>query len=297
MKKPVYISAAVLLMLCGCGNRNDYDACGSFESTEIVVSSQGTGQLLRFGITEGDTVEAGQAVGLIDTLQLHLQKKQLEDQLNAIVSSRPDIESQVASLRSRISYQKSEKARAERLLERGAAPQKQLDDINTQIDVLENQLSAQLSSLSRNSSSIDYNASAMASQISIIEDRIEKCIVKSPVRGTVIAKYMNAGETVAAGAPLMKVADLDTMYLRAYFTSEQLADLNLGDSVRVTADFGADKQYQYEGRVTWISDESEFTPKAIQTRNTRASLVYAVKIAVRNDGRLKLGMYGEVNLE
>ena len=298
MRKSVYIAVIMaMMMFYGCDRRNGPDACGSFESTEIIVSSQGAGQLMSFGIMEGETVEAGAVVGLVDTVQLYLQKLQIEKQLQSILSTRPDIESQVASLQEQISTQKSERARAERLVLKGAAPQKQLDDLDAQIKVLESQLSAQLKSLSKNSSAIDYNAESLAVQTAIMDDRIERCRIKSPANGTVIAKYANAGEMVGIGTPLMKVADLSTMYLRAYFTSDQLSDINIGDTVRVTADYGGDRQYEYKGTVSWISSESEFTPKAIQTRNTRANLVYAVKIAVKNDGRLKLGMYGEASLE
>lgn len=295
MRTISFITIAALLTICsGCSQKNEYAACGSFEATEIMVSAQGSGQLLEFNVTEGDKVFAGETVGVIDTVQLHLQKRQLEAQMKSVLSSRPDIKSQVSSLRSQIAKQKSEKARIEKLIAKGAAPVKQLDDINAQIEVLENQLSAQMFALSQSSSSLEHNAAALDAQIALIEDRIAKCRISSPVSGTVIAKYANAGELVNVGIPLMKVADLDTMYLRAYFTSDQLADIKLGDKVEVTADYGADKQFTYEGNITWISSESEFTPKAIQTRNTRANLVYAVKIAVKNDGRLKLGMYGTV---
>lgn len=294
--KHLHYMFAALALCCGCAEKNSYDACGSFEATETLVSSQGTGQLVWFDVQEGSDITKGTEVGLIDTVQLHLQKVQLEAQAKSVKSSRPDIESQLASIRSQLANLRSEKARAEKLIAKGAAPAKQLDDIEAQIDILESQLSAQQTALSKNSTAIDYNASGIAAQIAMTEDRISKCRISSPVSGTVIAKYVNEGETVMTGTPLMKVADLNTMYLRAYFTSDQLADVNLGDKVEVTADYGGDRQFSYEGTVTWIASESEFTPKAIQTRNTRANLVYAVKIAVRNDGRLKIGMYGEVNL-
>lgn len=286
----------MLAICCGCANENDYDACGSFEATEILVSSQGSGQILGFTIMEGESISASEVVGNIDTVQLYLQKKQLEAQIKSVLSSRPDIESQVSSLKSQISKQRTEKARVEKLVTKGAAPAKQLDDINSQIEILENQLSAQLTALSRSASSIDHNAEALAAQIELIEDRISRCSISSPFTGTVIAKYVETGEMVNIGSPLMKVADLETMYLRAYFTSDQLAEIKIGDKVEVTADFGADKQFHYEGQISWISAESEFTPKAIQTRNTRANLVYAVKVAVPNDGRLKIGMYGTVKI-
>ena len=295
MKKIIY-SIAALTLCCGCAEESGYDACGTFEATEILVASQGTGQILSFDVSEGDIVEAGTAIGTVDTVQLHLQKKQLEAQVNSVLSSRPDIESQVSAIRSQIANLKSEKTRTEKLISKSAAPAKQLDDINAQLEVLEDQLESQLTALGKSSSSIGFNAAALQAQIEQIEDRIEKCRIVSPAKGTVIAKYANEGELVNVGTPLMKVANLDEVYLRAYFTSDQLADIKVGDEVDVTADFGGDQQYPYEGKITWISSESEFTPKAIQTRNTRANLVYAVKIAVPNDGRIKLGMYGECNI-
>lgn len=294
--KKIFILIAAAAVCCACADKVEYDACGTFEATEVVVSSQGTGQIIYFDVEEGSEVEAGQQIGLIDTVQLYLQKTQLEAQMQSVLSSRPDIESQVSAIRSQIAKQKSEKERVEKLMAKGAAPAKQLDDINAQIGILEDQLAAQLSALSKSASSIGYNAAALQSQIAQLDDRIAKCRIISPVKGTVIAKYVNQGELATVGTPMMKVADLEKVYLRAYFTSDQLSDLNLGDKVDVNADFGGDKQYSYEGKVVWISSQSEFTPKAIQTRNSRANLVYAVKIAVVNDGRLKLGMYGEVNL-
>lgn len=291
------ILLAVAAVLCSsCSDKTEFDACGNFEADEILVSSQGTGQLMWSDIQEGMTVTAGNTLGIIDTVQLYLQKAQLESQLKSVMSSRPDVESQVASLRSQIANQKSEKSRLERLVAKGAAPTKQVDDIKAQIVILESQLDAQLSALSKNTSAVEFNANAISAQIDMIEDKISKCHIVSPVNGTVIAKYIHAGELVGMGTPIMKVADLENMFLRAYFTSDQLGSIVLGDKVTVTADFGGEQQFQYEGKIVWISSESEFTPKSIQTRNTRANLVYAVKIAVRNDGRLKIGTYGEVNI-
>ena len=295
--KYLQILLAVAAVLCSsCSGKTEFDACGNFEADEILVSSQGTGQLMWSDIQEGMTVTAGNTLGITDTVQLYLQKAQLESQLKSVMSSRPDVESQVASLRSQIANLKSEKSRLERLVAKGAAPTKQVDDIKAQIVILESQLDAQLSALSKNTSAVEFNANAISAQIDMIEDKISKCHIVSPVNGTVIAKYIHAGELVGMGTPIMKVADLENMFLRAYFTSDQLGSIVLGNKVTVTADFGGEQQFQYEGKIVWISSESEFTPKSIQTRNTRANLVYAVKIAVRNDGRLKIGTYGEVNI-
>ena len=176
------------------------------------------------------------------------------------------------------------------------ATKKQKDDIEAQIKILERQLDATLSTLDKNTSTINNNSAALEAQIAALDDRISKCRIISPIGGIVLVKYAEAGELASVGKPLMKIADLDNIYLRAYFTSDQLAKVNLGDEVKVVADFGGEERYDYTGRVAWISSESEFTPKTIQTKDSRANLVYAVKIAVENDGRLKIGLAGEVVL-
>lgn len=294
MKRLFYILP--LLAIVSCDKATEYDAQGTFEATEVVISAEGTGRILSFDVAEGATIDANAVVGVIDSLQLHLQREQLKAQQSALLSSRPDKEKQVASLRSQIAKQRAELQRVENMLSDGAATTKQRDDIEAQIDILEGQLSASLSNLDNNTSSINENAAALEAQITALDDRIVKCRISSAVGGTVLVKYAEAGEFTSAGKPLMKVADLENIYLRAYFTSDQLAQVNLGDEVRVTADFGGDERYDYKGRVAWISAESEFTPKSIQTKDSRANLVYAVKIAVKNDGRLKIGLAGEVRL-
>ena len=284
------------LLAVGCGNRDDFDATGTFEATEVTVSAEANGRILCFDVEEGDSVEAAVPVGAIDTVQLYLQKLQLERQVASARSSRPDVRKQATALREQIAQQQTERRRVENLLKDGAATTKQLDDIDAQLKILQGQLDALLSTLHNNLASIDENSSAIELQIAQIEDRLSKCRIVSPVGGTVLAKYAEAGELAAVGRPLIKVADLGQVYLRAYFTSEQLSSLRLGQQVTVTADFGGDERIDYPGRITWIASESEFTPKSIQTRNSRANLVYAVKIAVKNDGCLKLGLYGEVKL-
>ena len=294
MKKVLYI--AVSLLAIACSEEAEFDAQGTFEATEVVVSSEATGRILNFDIEEGMTIVANQAVGTIDSLQLHLQRKQLLAQQSALLTSRPDVKKQVASLREQIVKQKSELRRVENMLSDGAATQKQKDDIEAQIKILEGQLEATLSTLSKNTSTINDNSVALEAQIAALDDRISKCRILSPVGGTVLVKYAEAGELASVGKPLMKIADLKNIYLRAYFTSDQLANIKLGDEVKVVADFGGKERYDYTGRVAWISSESEFTPKTIQTKDSRANLVYAVKIAVENDGRLKIGLAGEVIL-
>ena len=294
--KRIFIYCTLPLLAASCGRNGDFDATGTFEATEVVVSAEAAGRILWFDAEEGDVLQAGRPVGAIDTVQLYLQKLQLERQQASVVSNRPDIAKQVASLREQIAKQQTERRRIENLLRDGAATTKQLDDIDAQLKVLDGQLEAQLSTLYNNAASIDENSSAIELQIAQTEDRLAKCRIASPITGTVLAKYSEAGELASVGRPLMKVADLDRIYLRAYFTSDQLAGLKLGQEVTVTADFGGDSRIDYPGRIVWIASESEFTPKTIQTRDSRANLVYAAKIAVENDGRLKIGLYGEVRL-
>ena len=294
MKRIVCMAAAALAVSCGA--EAEFDAQGSFEATEVVVSAEAAGRILWFDAEEGTAVEPGVTIGQIDTLQLDLQRRQLEAQQAALLASRPDIRAQAAALREQIAKQERELTRVQNLLRDGAATTKQRDDIEAQIRILQSQLSAALSSLDKSTVTIDGNAAVVEAQIAALDDRIARCRIAPPVAGVVLAKYAEAGELAAVGKPLLKVADLEHLYLRAYFTSEQLAAIRIGDRVTVTADFGGDQRYDYEGRIAWISPESEFTHKTIQTRNSRANLVYAAKIAVRNDGRLKIGLAGEVRL-
>ena len=294
MKRIVCIAAAALAM--SCGTEAEFDAQGSFEATEVVVSAEAAGRILWFDAEEGTAVEPGARIGQIDTLQLDLQRRQLEAQQAALLASRPDIRAQAAALREQIAKQERELTRVQNLLRDGAATTKQRDDIEAQIRILQSQLSAALSSLDKSTVTIDGNAAVVEAQIAALDDRITRCRIASPIAGVVLTKYAETGELAAVGKPLLKVADLEHLYLRAYFTSEQLAAIRVGDAVTVTADFGGDQRYDYEGRIAWISPESEFTPKTIQTRDSRANLVYAAKIAVQNDGRLKIGLAGEVRL-
>ena len=294
MKRIVYIAA--MLLAVSCGKESEFDAQGTFEATEVVISSEANGKILDFDVVEGSIVETDKPVGAIDSVQLHLQRKQLLAQHSALLGSLPDVRIQVASIREQIAKHKSELRRVENMLKDGAATQKQYDDIEAQIKILETQRDATLSTLDKNTTTINNNLLALEAQIAALDDKITKCSIVSPVSGTVLVKYAQAGELATVGKPLMKVADLNKTYLRAYFTSEQLAKVNLGDEVTVVADFGGDERYNYVGRITWISSESEFTPKTIQTKESRANLVYAVKIAVENDGRLKIGLTGEVIL-
>ena len=288
--------AAAGTSIMSCSKKNSWDATGTFEATEITVSAETAGKILYINAEEGNTLTASEVAGIIDTTQLYLQKLQLQKSSAALKSGRPDIQKQVSAIREQIAKQEIEKRRVQNLLNDGAATTKQLDDVNSSLKVLNGQLSAQLSSLNNSTASINDNSSAMDLQISQINDKLEKSHIKAPVTGTILAKYSEAGEFANIGRPLFKIADLDNIYLRAYFTSDQLSKTKLGQKVNVTADFGGNKTFDYQGKITWIASESEFTPKAIQTKNSRADMVYAVQIAVKNDGRIKIGMYGEVKL-
>lgn len=298
MKTITYTAALTLVMsvMTACGTKSGYDATGIFEATTVTVSAETSGRILEFDIEEGDSVMVGRQVALVDTVLLSLQQGQSESQRRSATASSPDIEAQASSLRSQIAHAENEVRRQQKLLASGATTQVIADDAEAQLKALRGQLEALLSTLGKSRNSIADNASAIHYQRQQIAQQIARCHIMSPITGTVLDKYAEAGEYAVPGKPLFKIADLGNIYLRAYFTASQLADLRIGQRVTVIADFGGDKQFEYPGTITWIADESEFTPKSIQTEDSRANLVYAVKVAVKNDGRLKLGQYGEVRL-
>ena len=295
MKKTALFFMAIIA-LASCRNEEGYDATGIFEANTVTVSSETSGKIVALDISEGDNIVAGQQVGLVDTVLLSLQQKQLQSQQLSAEKSSPDIAAQAAALRSQIAHQQNECDRISRLLADGAATQKQSDDAVAQLRILRGRLEGLLSTLDKNRSSITESASALQYQKEQIEEQIRKSRIVAPISGTVLLKYAERGEYATPGRPLFKMANLDDIYFRSYFTVSQLAHLEIGQKVTVIADFGGDERYEYPGRIIWIAEESEFTPKSIQTRDSRANLVYAVKIAVKNDGRLKLGQYGEVRL-
>ena len=285
-------------MLSACGNGTpDYDATGTFEATEVIVSAEAAGKLLQLEVEEGTRLKAGEEVGLVDTVQLYLKKLQLEANMKSVESQRPDLAKQIAATKQQITTAQREKKRVENLLAAGAANQKQLDDAQAHLEVLQKQLVAQGSTLLNSSESLTWQSSSVGVQVAQVEDQLMKCHITSPIAGTVLAKYAEAGELATMGKPLFKVADMEQMYIRAYITSEQLSQVKLGQKVTVFSDYGNDERKEYPGVVTWISDRSEFTPKTILTKDERANLVYAVKVAVKNDGYLKIGMYGGVVFE
>ena len=336
MKKLLLLAIGVL-MVASCGkDKQDYDATGTFEATEITVSAESAGQLKTFNISEGQVLNNGVTVGQIDARQLTLKRNQLatnNEQLAAThgqldankrqlaankqaTSSRQlDLKKQVAAIRQQIVNQKRERQRFTELLKDGAVARKQVDDIDYQLQVLKKQLAATEEQIaSQNAALADQNKGITAqmegidaqqavvnaqqagvrSQQAQIDDQIAHTFIKSPITGTVLEKYAEAGEFVAVGKPLFKVANMKRMFIRAYITSEQLKNIRLGQKVKVMADYGKGQKKVYNGVITWISSRSEFTPKTIVTDDERAALVYAIKIQFQNDGYVKIGMYGEV---
>ena len=296
MRHLIFISLCSLLWT-SCGNTdNDFDASGTFEATEILVSSEANGKIMELNIEEGDRLDAGAIVGYVDSTQLFLRKMQLSASLRSVDIRKPDIRKQIAVLEQQIATAKTEQQRQENLVRAKAGNQKQLDDIVNNIKYLQKQLDAQYSSLSKTTGGADAEAEGLQYQIMQLDDQLMKSRILNPQTGTVLVKYAEPGEVTAAGKPLYKIADTDLLYLRAYVTADQLSHLKLGQSLKVFADYGNDRR-EYPGTITWISDKSEFTPKGIQTKDERANLVYAIKIAVRNDGYLKIGQYGEIKYE
>ena len=294
MKKLITMASAALL-LAACGNsEKEYDATGTFEATETTVSAEQNGTLLTFAINEGDEIEAGSEVGLIDTTQTWLKLQQARATQEVYQSQKPDMEKQTSATRQQLAKAQAEQQRYKELVADGAAPSKMLDDATNQVQVLQRQLAAQLSSLSTNTNALSKQMAATEVQIDQLRDQLHKCHIKAPLKGTVLEKYAERGEFVAVGKPLFKMADMEQVYIRAYVTSAQLQSIRTGQQVKVFADYGDGKKQEYDGTVSWISSRSEFTPKTILTDDERADLVYAVKVRVKNDGFIKIGMYGEV---
>ena len=288
-------SVALWLVLGACTSQEEqYDASGIFETTEVIVSAKGTGELQSFQVEEGQAVRQGEVLGWIDTLQLSLKDRQLAASLLATESKRLDEKRQVAHLRQQIENLQREKERFTALLNAKATTAKQVDDIDYQIKVLQNQLVATQEQINSSNSSLSRQSESIQAQRAQMEDQIRNAMISSPITGTVLTKYAEQGEFAVPGKALFKVADVSQMKLRAYITADQLTQLQIGQAVAVYADRGITDRKRYAGRVVWIADKAEFTPKTIQTRNERANLVYAVKIAVENDGSIKRGMYGEV---
>ncbi len=286
-------SVFIAILFVGCDKDDaDTDATGVFEATEVIVSAEANGKILSFDVNEGDQVVKNQVVGQIDSTQLHFTRLQLKSSMVAVASGKPDMQAQIEATEREIEKQERERERIQRLLEGDVATQKQLDDIESLILVLKARLRSQKSSLTNTVNSVDAQGKTLEVQIAQLDDQIERCKIKAPIDGTILVKYAEPGEVTVIGKALFKVADMENMILKAYVTSAQLAQLKLGQPVEVKAEFGESELRSYKGKLTWISGKSEFTPKTIQTQDERANLVYAVKIAVPNDGYLKIGMYG-----
>lgn len=317
--------AVLLTTAASCSsNEKEYDATGTFETTEVVVSAQSTGLLEKFQLQEGQNIAAGAQIGQIDSEQLRLQKQQLETTRTSIEANRRqlslsrdatdsrklNLENQLASIRQQISNARNEQQRFAELVRDGAVPRKQLDDINYQISVLEKQLEATREQLAATNASLSRQAESVGAQMdgleaqqrgisvqqSQLDEKIGDTYITAPISGTILEKYVEQGEFVSVGKPLFKIADTNHMVLRAYITSAQLQNVKVGQKVKVFANYGNGQRKEYAGTVSWISSQSEFTPKSIVTDDERADLVYAVKINVENDGFIKIGMYGEVKV-
>ena len=309
MKYLSFWSVGIIVVAASCSQKKiDTDASGVFESDEVIVSAEQNGKILSFPIQEGDTLVKGAKIGNIDMSNTMLQKQQVQATIAALHDKATNplpqtelVERQLAVQESQLAQQLRERTRTENLLKADAATQKQLDDINSAIDQLQKQIAVSKQQIALDKSNIAtqnrtvYSEQApLEKSVAQIQDNIDKGQIINPIKGTVLTKYALEGEMTTMGKALYKIANLDTLTLRAYVTGSQLTQVKLGQTVKVYSDEGANQYREYPAEVYWISDKSEFTPKTIQTRDERANLVYAVKIHVKNDGYLKLGMYGEV---
>jgi HlyD family secretion protein len=293
-----FISPVLTVILFACSTaENEFDATGTFEASETIVSSEVSGKILAFSIEEGQALKQGQKVGSIDSTQLHLTALQLRENQKAVQAGKPNVSTQIEATKKEIHTVQIEKARIENLVKGEVASQKQLDDVNAKLAVLEARLAAQQNSLSVTTSTLTEQSNAINAQLAMVKDQLSKCTITNPLDGTVLTKYAMQDEVTVPGKALYKIADLSSLILRVYVSGSQLSEIKLGQSVDVFVDAADGKYKNYSGAITWISDKAEFTPKTIQTKDERANLVYAVKIRVKNDGYLKLGMYGEIKLK
>lgn len=291
------IGYAMCLLAMGCSDKqSEYDASGMFEVEEVVVSSEISGRLVKFDVEEGAQLKAGETVGLIDTMQLHWLKEQAKQAIRAIDSRIPDVDMQLAAYRQQLEKGEAEQKRVERLLAGGAATQKQYDDVKNEVAVGRSMLEAQTNQLEAMVSGAKEEMTVYDLKIKQVEDQIRRCVITNPIDGTVLAKYIEEDELAAPVKALYKIGDLNNMYLRIYLEVTQMDSLRVGSPVEVYVGSMEDNKRKYEGRVVWISPEAEFVPTAVQTQNERENLVYAVKVHVKNDGLLRVGMYADVKL-
>ncbi len=287
-----------LIALTSCNkNKSNFDASGSFEAEETIISSEAIGTIKQFDIEEGQVLKKGEFIGYIDSTQLYLKKKQLESQIKAMLSKKPNLSVQISAMQSQLATAENEKIRISNLIKGDAATPKQLDDINASIDVIKKQIDAQKSSLNIAIEGLGKDASSMLVQIEQLNDQLAKCKIINPKEGTVLTKYSEVNEMAATGKALYKIADLSNIILRVYITGNQLPKIKLNQMVKVYTDDGNGNFNETEGIITWINDKAEFTPKTIQTKDERANMVYAIKVKVKNEGTFKIGMYGEIKLQ
>ncbi len=280
----------IVFSLFSCGNGNGKaDGYGNFEATEITISAENNGKLVQFDVDEGDVLKKEQFIGYIDTIPLALQREQLEVSKAVISSKSKSVLSQISVLNSKLKTANINKTRIENLIKDNAGTQKQLDDVNGEIDVIKNQIR----SVEIQNAPVINELKSIDVQLKQIDDQIQKSKIINPINGTVLTKYAEPNEITAFGKPLYKIADLNTMQLRVYISETQLATIKIGQEVTVKID-DADAMKSYPGTVSWIASDAEFTPKIIQTKEERVALVYAVKIDVKNDGSLKIGMPAEM---
>lgn len=290
MKYARSLLPALFVVLLGCKNNEEQaDAYGNFEAIEVMVSAEAQGRIVEFNPLEGQKLHKDQVVVVIDSTQLNLKKKQLQSGVASLMSKINTLDAQVRASKVQLENMEREKKRIDKLFEGGAATSKQQDDINGQIALLE----AQIVATESQKASVHAERKTLDVQIQLVEDQIWKCSVRNPEDGIMLTKYKEAGEITVPGQPLFKMANMDEFYLRAYVSGEQLSRIKTGQSVRIQFDVPGGME-ETGGVVSWISPQAEFTPKIIQTREERVNLVYAIKVLVSNDGRLKIGMPGEV---
>lgn len=294
-----YLFLLTFLLSWGCKDHsNDYSAQGIFEAEEIVVSAVTSGELLRLDVSEGDQLEKGQVVGLIDTTFLALQKDLVDTQQSTIdAAGQINASTQGAPLEAQLKALNKERNRYAPLVDRGVVAQRTLDEIDAKISAVKGQIAAARATISQQNRSTSGSGDALTVQESQVDQMISRSFIKAPISGTVLTVYLHQGELAGQGMPLFRLANLQQMYLRAYVTAEQLQHVTLGQTVSVYSDMGEEEAKAYTGEVVWISDRAEFTPKNIQTPDARASLIYAIKVRVPNDGKLRIGQYGRVVLD
>lgn len=293
MKKIFIFITFLIITGCSSGEIKTH-ASGVFETDDVIISSKSMGEITALNVNEGDMLQKGTLVGQIDSTQLQLQKKTLENAIVSAESKIVNVELQLAPLDEEVNKYKQEVERFKRLVASSAANKKQLDDVTSAFNAARKQREATYDTLTKSNTVILNEINGLKIQIAQIDDNIKKSLIYAPMDGMVLTKYANAFEFAQMGKPLFKMADISTLILRAYVTGDILTQVKVGDEAKIFADFGKNNIKEYTGKITWISEKAEFTPKTIPTRDERSNLVYAVKITVQNDGYLRKGMYGEV---